>query len=146
MTLSASARTRLLAVLTLAVLPWTVVYTRGFVTVITSVALVDPRSRHVTTVFEYLTHTMGAPPDLMVPWVVGTLLFALVVISAALAFVGREDDRVTAFLLVLLGVTQLSVAVGFAGRPTYVAVPVVTVAAWALAWVAYRPALARLVS
>ncbi|MEA5386012.1 hypothetical protein VB773_08020 [Haloarculaceae archaeon H-GB2-1] len=99
----------------------------------------------MTTVGEYLSYTVGRPPELMVPWLVGIVVFALAAVSAALAFVDREDERVTGFLLVLLGVTQLSVAVGFSGRPTYVAVPVATVAAWALAWVVYRPALARMV-
>lgn len=140
-----SARVRVAAVLAVGLLPWTVVYTRGFVTLLTSVALVDPATLDATTVVAYLGYTRGEPPSFMFSWVVGTLLYVPTLGSVALSLLDREDERVTAALLVLLGLTQLSVAIGFIQRPTYVAVPVATAACWTVAWLGYRPALGQLV-
>ncbi|MFB6183727.1 MAG: TIGR04206 family protein [Haloarculaceae archaeon] len=140
------SRARLLAVLAVGVVPWTVVYTRGFVTLVTPVALIDPVTGTVTTVVEYLQYTIGAPPSLMMPWLVAVGIYVLALASAALAFRDREDRRVTGGLLVLLGVTQVSLSIGFGRRPTYLAVPVATATCWAVAWWGYRTDLRRIVA
>lgn len=84
----------------------------------------------------------GAPP--VTPWLVGTLLYALALASAALALLGREDRRLTAGLLVLAGASVLAFAVRASGQPGILVVPVGVATLWAAALSVYGARLAWL--
>jgi len=127
-------RGRFLLVLALAVLPWTVVSARGIVTFLHPLGLLNLTPPHLVFLPEYLLVYTRGLPDYILAWPVGVLLYLGALASAAGGLVGREDRRVTAGLLALVGLTQLSVAAGFSRRFGYVAVPLVTVAAAAIAW------------
>ncbi|MFC7136053.1 TIGR04206 family protein [Halobaculum litoreum] len=90
---------------------------------------------YARTLVEYLSLS-GSP--LVVPWVIATGCWLLAVASAALAFVGREDPRVTAGLLVLAGAVNASVALRFGIQPLRTGYPVGTLALWAVAAWRYR--------
>ncbi|MXR41829.1 TIGR04206 family protein [Halobaculum sp. WSA2] len=90
---------------------------------------------YARTLPEYLALS-GSP--LLVPWIVAAACWVLAVASASLAFVGREDPRVTAGLLVLAGAVNASVAVRFGLQPVRTGYPVGTLALWAVAAWRYR--------
>jgi len=133
--------TRLLAVLVLLFVPWTVLLTGGHVTLVMLWGLFDPFGPHVTLLPEYLAATGSGPPPFLSAWPVGVGIYVLAVGSAALEVFDRGDSRVTAGLLVLVGVTQLTVAGGFLRRGGYVVVPLGTLVAWTLVWWFYWPDL-----
>jgi len=127
-------RGRFLLVLALAVLPWTVVSARGVVTFLHPLGLLNLTPPHLVFLPEYLLVYTRGLPDYILAWPVGVLLYLGALASAAGGLVGREDRRVTAGLLALVGLTQLSVAAGFSRRLGYVAVPLVTLVVAGVAW------------
>lgn len=134
---------RLVAILTVGVLPWTVVVTGGDATLVFSLALVDPAVPTFTDVYSYAFVYTRELPAYLLAWPLGAGLYLLALASVLLGTVaGVEDRRVTAGLLVLVALTQASVAWGFTTRPGYVGVPVGAVAAalvvWRLEWPAIR--------
>lgn len=126
---------RLAAILAVAVVPWTVVFAGSALTFVFPFGLVDPQTVHLTDIVSYVTvYTRGLPLFLQ-SWPIGVGVYLLAVASAASgALFDREDRRVTALLLVLVGLTQLSVAWGFTRQLNTVAVPVGTVACWLVVW------------
>ncbi|CCQ32576.1 hypothetical protein HLRTI_000139 [Halorhabdus tiamatea SARL4B] len=141
-----AARTRLLAVLGLLVVPWTVLLSGGHVTLIMPWGLVDPVAFYVTLLPEYLSATGSGPPPFLSAWPLGGAIYVLAVGSVTLEVFDRGDPRVTAGLLVLVGVTQLTVAWGFFRRGSYVVVPLGTLVAWTLVWWFYWPDLRGVVA
>jgi uncharacterized protein (TIGR04206 family) len=136
-----SSRRDLVVVAALAAVPWSVqVFTTGDATFLFAWGLVNVNPLHVTTLTDFLfRYTMGLP-DYILAWPLGVLFWALAVVSAAVgAVAGREDGRVTAGLLVLAGLTQLSVAAEFSLQPNRVAYPVGTAVLWAVVWWRYWP-------
>ncbi len=133
---------RLLAVLGLAVLPWTVVVHPESTTLLFPFGLVDPSTGHVTDLYNFtFTYTRDLPNYLAAwPFGVGLYLLALANVALGLLF-DREDRRVTAGLLVLVGLTQVSVAWGFLRRPGYTAFPFGTMACWLAVWWFEWPAI-----
>jgi uncharacterized protein (TIGR04206 family) len=128
------ARRRFLLVLAVGVIPWTVVSTRGITTLLHPIGLLNFTPPHLVFLPEYVfVYTRGLP-DYILAWPIGVLVYLLALASAAGGLVGREDRRLTAGLLALVALTQLSVAAGFSRRLNYVAVPVVTITAVAVAW------------
>ena len=85
---------------------------------------------YARTLPEYLALS-GSP--LVLPWVVAAGCWLLAVASASLAFIDREDPRVTAGLLVLAGAVNASVAVRFGLQPLRTGYPVGTIVLWAVA-------------
>lgn len=139
-----AARRRLLLVLLVGLLPWTVVVTNGFWTLLHPLGLFNfSPTRGWSFVFltDYLFVRTRGLPEFILAWPTGVVVYVVALVSAALGLVDHEDRRLTAGLLVLAGLTQLSVASGFGRRTGYVAVPVATIAMPLLVWWVYWPAL-----
>ncbi|MHB9286568.1 TIGR04206 family protein [Halobacteriales archaeon Cl-PHB] len=133
---------RILAILALAVVPWTVVANPEATTLVFPFGLFNPATGNFTNVFSFtFTYTRGIPPYLAA-WPFGVTLYLLALGNVALGHLfDREDRRVTAGLLVLVGLTQLSVAWGFLLRPSYTAIPLGSLACWLVAWWVEWPAI-----
>lgn len=136
------SRRRFVAVLAAGVLPWSVVVAGSELTLVFSFGLVDPAPAHLTDVVSYtFLHTRGLP-EFLFAWPAGVLLYAVALASAVSGAVfGREDRRVTAALLVLVGLTQVTFAWGFTRRAGTVAFPLGTVTCWTVVWWFDWPAL-----
>jgi uncharacterized protein (TIGR04206 family) len=126
---------RLLAVVLAGLLPWSLVFAGSELTLVFSVGLVDPRPLYFTDVATYtVVYTRGLPQYLFA-WPLGSLLYLLAVGSALSGeLFDREDRRVTAVLLVLIGLTQLSFAWGFSRKLGTLAVPAGTVSCFTVVW------------
>jgi len=141
---------RVLAAVAVALLPWTVVSTRGYVDLFFSFGLVPVGSSEVTTIVDFYFRFTAGLPEEMNAWGLGALLFAVGLANAIFGLVSewaglalREDLRITAAMYVFAGFGQLVFALGFLGRPgPYVAVPLGTVLLWGLVWRYYRRDLA----
>lgn len=138
-------RTRLLAVLGLGVLPWNVVVIGSDLTLVLPWGLLDPFGPYLTLLPEYLAATGSGPPPFLSAWPLGVGIYVLAIGSVATEVLDRGDPRVTAGLLVLVGVTQLTVSWGFLRRGGYFVVPLGTLVAWALVWWFYWPDLRGIV-
>ena len=126
---------RLAAILALGAVPWSLVLAGSELTVIFSFGLVDPQPFYFTDLYTYVTAYTRGLPQFLRAWPIGTGIYALAVASALSGVLfDREDRRVTALLLVLVGLTQLSFAWGFTRRSYTVALPVGTVVAWTIVW------------
>ncbi len=141
---------RVLVAIAVALLPWTVVFTRQYVDLFFSFGLVPLGPSGLTPITDfYFRHTAGLPGYLNA-WGLGALLFAVGLANALFGLMSerlglslREDPRVTAAMYVFAGLGQLVFAVGFLRRPAgYVAVPFGTVLLWGLVWRYYRRDLA----
>jgi len=125
---------RLAAILALAVVPWTVAVA-GNVTFVFPFALVDPNTGTVTTITDYYFVYTSALPPFLRAWGIGICLYLGAVASAVGGAVfDREDRRITAGLLVLAGLTQVSLAHGFSRQPGRFAIPLGTVLCLAVVW------------
>ena len=126
---------RLAAIAGLAVLPWSLVFAGSELTLVFSFGLVDPRPFYFTDLYSYLTLFTAGLPRFLESWPIGVGLYVLALGSALSGVVfDREDRRVTAVLLILVGATQLSFAWGFSRRLAQFAIPVATIYAWAVVW------------
>jgi uncharacterized protein (TIGR04206 family) len=139
-----SGRRRLLAILALFVVPWSFVDAGGRVTIVFPFGFVNFAPLSLEDIVSFVTVDTIGLPQFLLAWPVGVGIYLLAVASAVSGVVlGREDRRVTALLLVLVGLTQLRMAIGFSGRIGTYAVPVVTVCALALVWWFDWPVLRR---
>lgn len=143
-----TARVRLVAIAIAGLLPWVVVVGEGpaaSVSLVFSFGLVNPAPLHLTTLPDYLLVFTSGLPESLLAWPVATLLWVGALVSALVGLAStREDRRLTGGLLVLSGVSLIPVTVAV-GRPAGVtAVPVGTVALWAVAWWGYGDALRRI--
>lgn len=138
---------RLLALLAAGLLPWVVVVSNGAVGLVLAWGLADPATADVTTLPAYVRFTGGlAVSRALLAWPVATVLY-LVALASGLSGVvlDREDRRVTAGLLVLVGATLLPVAAGVGRDAGVAAVPVGSLVCWAAAWFGWREGLYGLV-
>ena len=128
------------ALLVLLAAPWSVaVVDPGYVTLVFPWGLVTPRTLSVTTLFDYLFVYTSGLPEFLRAWPASVGLYALALLAAGGGAVsGADDRRVTAGLLALAGVAQVSLAVGFSAQPGRVALPTGTLALWGAAWWYYR--------
>jgi uncharacterized protein (TIGR04206 family) len=138
----ATARRRVVALLALFLVPWTVFVTGSLLPVgdlVFAWGLVTTTPLHVTTLSDYLfVYTAGLPRRLLA-WPVAVLLYGLAVGSALTSTLdGREDPRVIAGLLALAGASHLWFSVGLT-QPRFLALPTGTVLLWAAAWWFYWP-------
>ncbi|WP_224447317.1 TIGR04206 family protein [Haloprofundus salilacus] len=133
----------LLVLLSLWLLPWSVLLVGGRpATLVFPWGLVDPSSGSVVSISSYLfefTGGFGSLPAYLRAWPASVVAFLLATTSAAVGVLfDREDPRVTGGLLVIAGVGQLSLALGFAQAGGRLALPVGTAALWAVGWWFYR--------
>ena len=127
---------RLLALLLPGLLPWAVVtWPSGYYLVVATGWSVRGLSGFRAIPWILASGSVGAPA--VTPWLVGVLLYALALASAALALAGREDRRLTAGLLALAGVSVLLFAVRASGQRGILAVPVGVATLWAAAVYVY---------
>jgi uncharacterized protein (TIGR04206 family) len=134
-----SPRRRLAALVVLGILPWSVVLAGELLTVVFAFGMANPEALRLTRIDQYVfVYTRGLPLFLL-SWPIGVVLYLFAVGSAAFALLDREDPRVTASLLVLVGLTQVSFAWGFSRRIGYVAVPLAAVFTWTFVWWVYWP-------
>jgi uncharacterized protein (TIGR04206 family) len=136
-----SAKRRLLAVVVLALVPWTIL-SSGVLTLLFPFGLVNTTPLHLTTLLEYRRFTggFGALPGFLRAWPTSVVLYLGALASAFGGVVGHEDRRVTGGLLVLTGITHLGLAVGFL-RTGRLALPLGSFLAFALAWWCYWPTI-----
>jgi len=138
---------RLCAVLGLGVVPWSFVDAGGVVTVVFSFGFLNFDPLQLEDVVSFVTVDTVGLPQFLLAWPVGVGIYGLAVGSALSGAVfGREDRRVTALLLVLVGLTQLRMALGFSARLDTYAVPVGTVLCLAVVWWFDWPAIRESVS
>ncbi len=136
------ARSRLLLVALVGAIPWTVVTTGGVTTLFFPFGFLGiGEPWRIVTIHEYLfVYTQGLP-QYVYAWPLGVVLYGLALVSAALGLADLEDRRLTAGLLVLVGLTQLQFALGWGGRPAYLVIPVAPITTLTLVWWVYWPDL-----
>jgi uncharacterized protein (TIGR04206 family) len=136
------SQSRLLTIAAVGLFPWSVVLAGSELTLVFSFGLVDPVPLHVTDVVRYaFVYTRGLP-EFLFAWPVGTALYLVALASALSGYVfDREDRRVTAVVLVLVAVTQVSFARGFSQQPGRVALPLGALLCVAVVWWFDWPAL-----
>jgi len=123
-------------------LPWTVVFGGGALTLVYPWGLVSPWPLPVTVVplSRYLLSLTSGLPRYLLAWPWSTFLYAcaLAVTTAVhhLRVGPWLDDDATAALLALAGASHLLVSLGL-WRTGRIAVPLGTAVLWALAWVVY---------
>ncbi|WP_435153189.1 TIGR04206 family protein [Haladaptatus sp. DFWS20] len=131
-----ATKPRRLVLLSLLVVPWTVLATSGGTTLVFPWGLANPITLHVTTLPEYLYARTAGLPGQLLAWPLSVVFYLLALMSA---FAGRfEDRRVTAGLLVLAGVTHLNFTLRFVGYDGLV-VPLGSIALFAVVWWFHRP-------
>ncbi len=139
--------TRIAAVVGAGLVPWSLVLAGGELTLVFSFGLVDPAPLYVTDLLTYTFVYTGGLPEFLVAWPVGVSLYAVALGSAVSGQVaGREDRRVTALLLVVVGLTQVSFAWGFSRRLDTLALPVGALVCWAVVWWFDRETMRRLLA
>ncbi|MEF8782417.1 MAG: TIGR04206 family protein [Haloarculaceae archaeon] len=137
---------RLAAIVAVGALPWSLVFAGQELTLVFAFGLVDPAPLYLTDIVTYtFVYTRGLP-EYLFAWPVGTLLYALALGSTLSGHLfGREDRRVTAVLLVLVGLTQVSFALGLSRRANSVAFPLglllCVAVVWWFDWPAFRESL-----
>ncbi|MFC6732354.1 MULTISPECIES: TIGR04206 family protein [unclassified Haladaptatus] len=132
---------RLLALLAVGLLPWTVILLNGQFTLVFSFGLVNTNPLHLTNLYDYLTRfTLGLPRSLQA-WPASTLLYLGALVSAATGFLGREDRRLTGGLLVFAGGAQFYLTIGLIASLGNRVFPLGMVALWTVAWWFYGPDL-----
>lgn len=125
---------RLLVVVALGVIPWTVIIAPESVTLLFPFGLVDGNSGHLVIVHEFLRLSGGQVAPFLRAWPIGVVLYAGTLLSAVGGLFGREDARLTGGLLVATAVSQLPVLAGVSRRMGYLALPVGVVLMLLAAW------------
>lgn len=130
-----SEHRRLAAILGLGVVPWSFVDAGGLVTVVFSFGFLNFDPLQLEDIVSFVTVDTVGLPQFLLAWPVGVGIYGLALGSALSGTVfGREDRRVTALMLVVVGLTQLRMALGFSARLDTYAVPVGTVLCLAVVW------------
>ena len=145
----ATARRRLLAVLALAAVPWTVVFVAGTPTLFFPFGFVTPEVFSTTAIWDYYLRYTAGPgslPQYLVAYGVGAVLWIVASVSALTGLIWREDARITAAVLALAGASNLLFALGFLRRPGYTAVPVGTLLCWTVVWWYYADDFRRVLA
>ncbi|KAB1196864.1 MULTISPECIES: TIGR04206 family protein [Haloferax] len=137
--LTVSNPVRLVLVLVVGVVPWSVqTFSTGATTLLFAWGLLTPSPLSITTITDFFFRYTAGLPDYILVWPVGVVCYVVAVASALSGTIfGREDVRITAAGLALAGVTQLEVARGFSVQPGRTAWPLGTVVLWAVAGFVY---------
>jgi uncharacterized protein (TIGR04206 family) len=140
----APPRRRLLALLALGIVPWTVVV-EGDVTLLFPFGLVNADPLHLTPLDDYLRFVRGfaALPEHLRAWPVSVGCYLAALASALGGVAWREDPRVTGGLVVLVGLSHAGVAIGLSRGIGRIAFPIGPVLALGVAWWLYWPAVRR---
>ncbi|WP_302081373.1 TIGR04206 family protein [Salinibaculum rarum] len=126
---------RLAAILAVGLLPWSLVFAGDELTLVFAFGLVDPQPFYLTDIVTYVTVYTRGLPQFLEAWPLGVGIYVLAIASAISGILfDREDRRVTALLLVIVGLTQLSFAWGFSRRNYTFAVPLGTLLCWTVVW------------
>jgi uncharacterized protein (TIGR04206 family) len=136
---------RLLALLAVAVVPWTVVFIGNEVTLLFPFGVFNSNPPQLMDLYTLLSFGWRLPrnPEL-VP--LSYTFYALALVSVAVGAVrDAEPERLTAGLLVLAGVTHVGVAYSVAYRLQWTPVPVGSLLLLAAAWWFYWDDLQTLV-
>ncbi|EMA45194.1 TIGR04206 family protein [Halococcus saccharolyticus] len=141
---SSTPRRRLLVLLALGLVPWTVLV-GSEVTLLFPFGLVNANPLHLTPLNDYLRFARGfaALPRYLQAWPVSVGCYLAGLASALVGVVWREDPRVTGGLIALAGLSHVSVAVGLSRGIGRLALPIGPVLALAVAWWFYWPAVRR---
>jgi uncharacterized protein (TIGR04206 family) len=134
-----NAKRRLLAILVLGIIPWSVITTGGFVMLVFPFGFVNVDPWHLLTLPEYLRFSGGLTTRYIGMWPIGTLLYAVTLVSAVSGVFGYEDRRLTGGFLVSTALSQIPFVLGFAQRLKYSAYPVGIVLMFVVAWWFYWP-------
>ena len=135
---------RLLTLLALGLVPWTVVV-EGDVTLLFLFGLVNADPLHLTPLDDYLRFVRGfaALPEHLQAWPVSVGCYLAALASALGGVAWREDPRVTGGLVVLVGLSHAGVAIGLSRGIGRIALPIGPVLALGVAWWLYWPAVRR---
>ena len=142
----ARPQTRLVVLLALAVVPWTVLVLGGEVTLVFPFDLLNTNPLHLTNLYDYLFRFTGgfaALPAYLQAWPVSVLLYLGALASTVGGLIDREDPRVTDGLLALAGVSHVGLAVGLSRGPDRLAAPVGVVLMLGVTWWLYWPLVRR---
>jgi uncharacterized protein (TIGR04206 family) len=131
---------RLLVLLALGVVPWTVVFVGRELTLFFPFGVLNTNPLELTLLAEWFAGGGRLPrnPELLP---LSYLFYLGTLLSAFAGIWDREPPRLTAGLLVLAGVTHLGVSYSVLHRIGYLPVPVAALLALALAWWFYWPDL-----
>ncbi|WP_254537936.1 TIGR04206 family protein [Halomarina litorea] len=131
------AARRLLLLVALAFVPWTVILGPDL-TLVFPFGLVNDNPWFLVRVDDYLRLSSYGRFAFIDAWLIGAGLYAVALLSALGGVAGVEDRRLTGGLLVFAGVSQFPLALGFSRRTGYVGLPVgslfLLAAAWWLYW------------
>ena len=137
-----SPRRRLLAVLLVGLLPWTVVVLQDGVSLVFSFGLVNTDPFNLVHLYDYLfVYTAGLPRRLEA-WPLGVVLYAGALACAVGSVWDYEVPRLTAGLLFLAGVAHAQVAYGLFqvyGNAGPLVIPLGAMATWIVVWWYYWP-------
>ena len=134
----AGPRRRLLAVIAVGLLPWTVIVFGRQSTLVFSFGLVNLDPLHLTNLYDYLfVYTDGLPRRLQA-WPAGVLLHAGALASALGGIRAFEDPRLTGGLLFFAGIAHVQVSFGLYRTGLFV-IPLGAVASWVVVWWYYWP-------
>lgn len=125
---------RLLVVVALGLLPWTVITSPGTATLVFPFGLLDVTSGHLVRIDEYLRFTGGQVAPFLRAWPIGVVLYGGTLLSAVSGVFGRENARLTSGLLVVTAVSQLPLLASVSRRMGYLGLPVGIVLMVVVAW------------
>jgi uncharacterized protein (TIGR04206 family) len=126
---------RFAAYAALFLVPWSLVDAGGVLTFVFPFGLLNFDPLYVSDVVSFATVNTEYLPRYLLSWPIGVGLYALAILSLLSGLVfDREDRRVTAGLVVLAGLTQLSMVYGFVRSPGATAMPLGAVLCWAVVW------------
>ncbi|MBX0294637.1 TIGR04206 family protein [Haloarcula nitratireducens] len=137
----AGPRRRLFAVVVAGLVPWTVLFVGGELTILFTFGLFTTSPPELLPIYDYFFRFTRRLPRFIESWGTGVLLYLLALASALSGAVWREDPRITALSLVGAALSQIGVVLGFSRRIGYVALPVGTVVLLGVAWWYYWPLL-----
>jgi uncharacterized protein (TIGR04206 family) len=143
---TSTPRRRLLALLAVAVVPWTVVFIGNEVTMLFPFGVFNSNPPELADLYTLLSYGWRLPrnPELL-PLSYTFYALALACVGAGVLREGLEPERLTAGLLVLAGVTHVGVAYSVAYRLQWTPVPVGSLLLLATAWWYYWEDLRTLV-
>jgi len=132
---------RLLALVVVGVLPWTVLVGPGGVELVFLFGLANPATVHFVSLPEYLFVLTSGLPDRLLAWPASTLLYAGGLVSEVADQRLGGDVRLTAGLVGLAGLAHLGFTFGIVAREGSTVLPLGPAAAGLVLWWFYWPAL-----
>ena len=132
---------RLLALVVVGLLPWTVLVGPSGVELVFLFGLANPATAHFVSLPAYLFVLTSGLPDRLLAWPASTLLYAGGLVSEVADRRPGGDVRLTARLVGLAVLAHLGFAIGVVAREGATVLPVGPVAAGLVLWLFYWPAL-----